>query len=196
MRFLIRFNCIGQSLNSRVSLSEFKVVGQSLQCTGLLQYHFRQPYFIWIFFTFPRQAAVVFGSGYLANAGIIPVLVGKDGHRVGSLGDAALDDAVHEVALNVFTDFPRVVMQTLYFSRDGRAVTRSSASAPAIRSAPAPPTGVSAPAPPLTFGATNTWNSSAARASSTEPSRPAPPSGSSTRTSTASCRCWWRSACR
>ncbi|MEI7925927.1 MAG: XdhC family protein, partial [Chloroflexota bacterium] len=39
------------------------------------------------------------------------MLVGKDGHRVGSLGDAALDDAVHEVALNVFTDFPRVVMQ-------------------------------------------------------------------------------------
>ncbi|MDA0302251.1 MAG: XdhC/CoxI family protein [Chloroflexi bacterium] len=58
------------------------------------------------------------------------MLVGKDGHRVGSLGDAALDDAVHEVALSVFTDFPRVVLQTLYFSSDGRAVTRRSQARP------------------------------------------------------------------
>ena len=54
------------------------------------------------------------------------MLVARDGSRLGTLGDAALDDAVHEVALSVFTDFPRVVMQTLYFGRDGRAVTRRS----------------------------------------------------------------------
>ncbi|MFA7250099.1 MAG: XdhC/CoxI family protein [Dehalococcoidia bacterium] len=54
------------------------------------------------------------------------MLVRRDGGRIGTLGDAALDDAVHEVALTVFTDFPRVIMQTLYFGRDGRAVTRRS----------------------------------------------------------------------
>jgi len=54
------------------------------------------------------------------------MLVGRDGHRLGTLGDAALDEAVHEVALGTFTEFPRIVMQTLYFGRDGRAVTRRS----------------------------------------------------------------------
>ena len=54
------------------------------------------------------------------------LLVRRDGGRIGTLGDAALDDAVHEVALGVFTDFPRVLLQTLYFGRDGRAVTRRS----------------------------------------------------------------------
>ena len=54
------------------------------------------------------------------------LLVRRDGSRLGTVGDAALDDAVYEVANAVFTEFPRVVLQTLYFGRDGHAVTRRS----------------------------------------------------------------------
>lgn len=58
------------------------------------------------------------------------MLVRKDGTRLGSLGDPVLDDAVHEVATAALTEFPRIVLQTLYFSRDGRAVTRRSQARP------------------------------------------------------------------
>lgn len=58
------------------------------------------------------------------------VLVGRDGHRLGTLGEPALDEAVHEVALAALTEFPRIVLQTLYFGRDGRAVTRRSQAQP------------------------------------------------------------------
>lgn len=54
------------------------------------------------------------------------ILVHRDGSQIGTLGAPALDEAVHEVALRVFTDFPRVMLQTLYFGGDGRAVTRRS----------------------------------------------------------------------
>ncbi len=58
------------------------------------------------------------------------MLVRRDGSQVGTLGDATLDEAVHGVALAVFTDFPRVALQTLYFGTDGRAVTRRSQARP------------------------------------------------------------------
>ena len=54
------------------------------------------------------------------------MLVRRDGSRLGTLGDDALDDAVHTIAAAVFTDFPRMMLQTLYFGRDGHAVTRRS----------------------------------------------------------------------
>lgn len=58
------------------------------------------------------------------------MLIRRDGGRVGSLGDAMIDDAVHEVAMAALTEFPRVLLQTLYFDRDGRAVTRRSQAQP------------------------------------------------------------------
>ncbi|RLT34568.1 MAG: hypothetical protein DWI58_20450 [Chloroflexi bacterium] len=54
------------------------------------------------------------------------LLVGADGHRVGTLGTAVLDDAVHELAMAALTEFPRVVLQTLYVGQDGRTSTRRS----------------------------------------------------------------------
>lgn len=54
------------------------------------------------------------------------LLVRRDGSVLGSLGDAAVDGAVLEAASAVFTDFPRIGVQTLYLGRDGRRVTRRS----------------------------------------------------------------------
>ena len=73
------------------------------------------------------------GEPSIAAAGE-KMLVRRDGTRVGTLGDAALDDVVHEAAVAVFTDIARVAMQTLYFGRDagggGHAVTRRSQAHP------------------------------------------------------------------
>ena len=69
------------------------------------------------------------GEPSLAVAGE-KMLMRRDGTRVGKLGDAALDDAVREAAVAVFTDTARVAMQTLYFGRDGHAVTRRSQAHP------------------------------------------------------------------
>src|SRR5688572_26516549 len=54
------------------------------------------------------------------------LLVRRDGEVLGTLGDGALDAAVVQAAREVFTAFPRIAVQTLYCSRDGRATTRRS----------------------------------------------------------------------
>src|SRR5581483_11462654 len=58
---------------------------------------------------------------------------------------------------------------------DGSEVNSASRSASEMSGTPSPPTG-DGPVPPASFGATKTWNSSAAWASRNEPRTPAPPS--------------------
>lgn len=45
---------------------------------------------------------------------------------VGTLGHEVIDQAVVEAATAVFTEFPRIAVETLYFGQDGRSVTRRS----------------------------------------------------------------------
>ena len=52
------------------------------------------------------------------------LLVRLDGGRLGGIGDPAVDDAVVESAAQLHTAFPRVGVETLYVSLDGRTTTR------------------------------------------------------------------------
>ena len=54
------------------------------------------------------------------------LLVRPDGSTLGEMTDAALRAAVVQAAGQVFGAFPRIVLETLYFGRDGSAVTRRS----------------------------------------------------------------------
>lgn len=54
------------------------------------------------------------------------LLVRRDGSTLGELTDPALRAAVVEAASAVFTAFPRLTLETLYFGQDGTAVTRRS----------------------------------------------------------------------
>ncbi len=45
---------------------------------------------------------------------------------LGTLGHEVIDQAVVEAATAVFTEFPRIAVETLYFGQDGRSVTRRS----------------------------------------------------------------------
>lgn len=58
------------------------------------------------------------------------LLVGRDGATLGEITDQALRAAVLEAASQAFGAFPRVVLETLYFGRDGSAVTRRSQARP------------------------------------------------------------------
>jgi xanthine dehydrogenase accessory factor len=52
------------------------------------------------------------------------LLVRRDGTTLGQIDDPALLGAVVDAASQMFEAFPRVVLETLYFGRDGSAVTR------------------------------------------------------------------------
>ena len=54
------------------------------------------------------------------------LLVRRDAATLGSLGSPAIDAAVIEAATAVSTEFPRVLVETLYFGQDGRTVMRRS----------------------------------------------------------------------
>ena len=58
------------------------------------------------------------------------LLVRPDATTLGTLGSAAIDAAVLQAATAVFTEFPRVLVETLYFGQDGRSVTRRSQARP------------------------------------------------------------------
>lgn len=65
------------------------------------------------------------GPGTTAQPGE-KLLVARDGSTLGEISDPALRAAVLEAAGEVFGAFPRIVLETLYFGRDGAAVTRRS----------------------------------------------------------------------
>jgi xanthine dehydrogenase accessory factor len=52
------------------------------------------------------------------------LLVRKDGERVGSLDDAALDDAVAEDSLEAITRHPRIQVETIHYSAEGKRIER------------------------------------------------------------------------
>lgn len=62
------------------------------------------------------------------------VLVRQDARgdisTIGTLGLDVIDAAVIEAATAVFTEFPRIAVETLYFGQDGRTVTRRSQARP------------------------------------------------------------------
>ncbi|MEX1023325.1 MAG: XdhC family protein [Dehalococcoidia bacterium] len=71
-------------------------------------------------------ATVVSGGEPPALAPGRKVLVGRDGASEGTLGEAAADAAVVEAARAMFTQTPRITMQTLYLDAAGHAADRRS----------------------------------------------------------------------
>ncbi|MDA0270170.1 MAG: XdhC family protein [Chloroflexi bacterium] len=69
------------------------------------------------------------GTPALAEAGE-KMLVRASGDVVGTLGDAALDEAASSAAREAFQARPRIRMETIYLGRDGRTVTRRSQAQP------------------------------------------------------------------